>query len=93
MRFRSPYTTKQTRTNSHHHATAVRLQGRSHATRVGHCLSSILDLSSGTIQGSGIGPCGGDEGAPPGFCVWGIRGSLDDGQRADCPGGVELMGR
>jgi len=34
-----------------------------------------------------------DEGAPPGFCVWGIRGSLDDGQRADCPGGVELMGR
>lgn len=32
------------------------LSGRSHATRVGHCLSSILDLSSGTIQGSGIGP-------------------------------------
>jgi len=28
----------------------------SDATRVGHCLSTILDLSSGTIQGSGIGP-------------------------------------
>ena len=32
------------------------LTGRTHATRVGKQVSSILALCSGTIQGSGIGP-------------------------------------
>ena len=32
------------------------LSGRTHTTRVGNVVSEPLDLCSGTIQGSGIGP-------------------------------------
>ena len=32
------------------------LTGRSHVTRVGHCLSPIAFITSGVIQGSCLGP-------------------------------------